>query len=74
MHVRTANRGGGSGERLQFIGAATAWLTDTYPKKTKGVDVWAGPSIYLVLAQHFGREKPARFLTETNIPFTRRRH
>ena len=40
----------------QHTGAATAWLTDTYPKKTQGVDVRAGTSIDQVLAQHIGQE------------------
>ena len=40
----------------QHTGAATAWLTDTYPKKTQGVDVRAGTSIDQVLAGKIGQE------------------
>ena len=40
----------------QHTGAATAWLTDTYPKKTQGVDVRAGTSIDQVLAKKIGQE------------------
>ena len=40
----------------QHTGAATAWLTDTYPKKTQGVDVRAGTSIDQVLASEMGQE------------------
>ena len=40
----------------QHTGAATAWLTDTYPKKTQGVDVRAGTSIDQVLAKRIGQE------------------
>lgn len=40
----------------QHTGAATAWLTDAYPKKTAGVDVEAGTSIDQILARQLGQE------------------
>jgi hypothetical protein len=40
----------------QHTGAPTAWLTDTYPKKTQGADVAAGTSIDQVIARHIGQE------------------
>ena len=40
----------------QHTGAPTAWLTDSYPKKTQGADVAAGTSIDQVIAQHIGYE------------------
>jgi hypothetical protein len=40
----------------QHTGAPTAWLTDTYPKKTQGADIAAGTSIDQVIAKHIGQE------------------
>ncbi len=40
----------------QHTGAPTAWLTDTYPKKTQGADIEAGTSIDQVIAQHVGQD------------------
>ena len=39
----------------QHTGAATAWLTDSYPKKTAGVDLRAGTSIDQQLASQIGQ-------------------
>jgi hypothetical protein len=38
----------------QHTGAATAWLTDAYPKKTQGTDVEAGISLDQVIAGKIG--------------------
>jgi len=38
----------------QHTGAATAWLTDMYPKKTQGTDVEAGVSLDQVIAKQIG--------------------
>jgi hypothetical protein len=40
----------------QHTGAATAWLTDSYPKLTQGADIEAGTSIDQVIAQHIGQD------------------
>lgn len=40
----------------QHTGAPTAWLTDTYPKKTQGADIAAGTSIDQIIASHIGQE------------------
>lgn len=40
----------------QHTGAATAWLTDMYPKKTQGTDVEAGVSLDQVIARQIGGE------------------
>ncbi len=40
----------------QHTGAATAWLTDAYPKKTQGADLEAGISIDQVIAAEIGQE------------------
>ena len=39
----------------QHAGAPTAFLTDSFPKKTQGVDMEAGVSIDQVIAQHMVR-------------------
>ena len=38
----------------QHTGAATAWLTDMYPKKTQGTDVAAGISLDQAIARKIG--------------------
>ena len=40
----------------QHTGAPTAWLTDSYPRKTQGADVEAGTSIDQVIANHIGQD------------------
>jgi len=40
----------------QHAGAPTAFLTDSFPKKTQGVDMEAGISIDQVIANHIGRD------------------
>lgn len=40
----------------QHTGAPTAWLTDTLPKKTQGVDMEAGISIDQVIAREIGQD------------------
>jgi hypothetical protein len=40
----------------QHTGAPTAWLTDSYPKKTQGADIAAGTSIDQVIASHIGQD------------------
>lgn len=40
----------------QHTGAPTAWLTDTYPKKTQGADLQSGTSIDQVIAGHIGQD------------------
>lgn len=40
----------------QHAGAPTAFLTDSFPKKTQGVDMEAGISIDQVIARHIGQD------------------
>ncbi len=40
----------------QHGGAATAWLTDMFPKKTQGTDVESGVSLDQVIAKQIGRD------------------
>lgn len=40
----------------QHTGAPSAWLTDTYPKKTQGADIEAGTSIDQIIAGQVGQD------------------
>ena len=40
----------------QHTGAPSAWLTDTYPKKTQGADIEAGTSIDQIIAGQIGQD------------------